>query len=142
MPTADRIENKKLVIDASVALKWFAQETGTPEARVILQKIFWGLIEVSVPNLFVYEVTNSLWKSKKFNTDDISDAVETIYNSPIELFALDKLLALAAVRFMSDYNLTFYDASYVALAQILQAPLLTADLKHHKKIKEIEVLEL
>jgi predicted nucleic acid-binding protein len=69
-------------------------------------------------------------------------AIETIYNSPVQLFPLDKLLAGASVEMMAEYNITFYDASYAALAYIKQIPLLTADVKGHKKIKEIEIIEL
>jgi len=142
MPTDIAIKYSKIVIDASVAIKWFCQEDGTRESEDLLSRAFKGQIELCAPELLVYEIANALWKGKKFPRTQIELAIETIYNSPIQLFPLDKLLAGVSVEMMAKYNITFYDASYAALAYIKQVPLLTADVKGHKKIEEIKIIEL
>lgn len=43
---------------------------------------------------------------------------------------------------MVIYDLTFYDASYCALASYLDLPLLMTNLKDQARIKEIKVIDL
>ena len=108
----------------------------------LLSQAFKGSLEICAPVLLLYEIANALWKGKKFSLAKISRALETFFNSPVQLFRIDKHLAISAAKFMAHYDITFYDSMYAALADSLQIPLLTADLKGHKKIKEIEIMEL
>jgi predicted nucleic acid-binding protein len=48
-----------LVVDASVAFKWFAQEDGTDRALALLER---GE-PIVAPDLIVAEVCNAAWKS-------------------------------------------------------------------------------
>lgn len=132
----------KLVIDASVAVKWFAFEPDTPQARVIFQSILERKIIGLAPDLLFYEVANSLWKSKKSNAELIAGSLDTLTDCGIQFQDLEQVVYKTAINFMISYNLTFYDSVYAALAKLLDAPLLTANSKDHKKIKEIEVVEL
>jgi len=132
---------QKCVLDASVAVKWFSQEEGTARAEEFLSRAFSGSMEIYAPDLLVYEIANALFKGKRLNQEKISAALEMVYNSPLQLFPPDKLMVVAGVRFMVKYNLTFYDASYAALAHVLQVPLVSANAKDHKKVPEIEILE-
>jgi predicted nucleic acid-binding protein len=133
---------KKYVIDASVAVKWFSIEDGTEKARKVLSQAYEGKAELYAPDILVYEVANALWKGKKYPKEDVQDALETIYDSPMQLLAPDKLLAFSSIQFMANYNLSFYDAVYAGLASILQIPLLTANPKDHARVKEIEQVKL
>jgi len=133
---------KKYIIDASVAVKWFSIEAGTKKAREVLSQAYKGETELYAPDILVYEVANALWKGKKYPKEDIQDALETIYNSPMQLLAPDKLLAFSSIKFMANYNLTFYDAVYAGLANVLRIPLLTANPKDHARVKEIEQIQL
>ena len=47
-----------LVVDASVGLKWYADEVHAAVARLLLN----GKEELSVPHLFFTEIGNALWK--------------------------------------------------------------------------------
>ena len=58
------------------------------------------------------------------------------------LIELDKNLTVVAVNFMTNHRMSFYDASYAALAQMLKISLITADAKHFGKLKEIKVFGL
>lgn len=142
MPIEKIIKKKKYVVDASVAVKWFCEEAGFKEAEAILAEVFAGSVEMYAPDLLVYEIANALFKGKQFESERVQAALETIYNSPIQLLTPDKLLSVSATRFMTNYNITFYDAVYAGLAHVLQVPLLTANPKDHKKIKEIEQVQL
>lgn len=132
----------KLVVDASVAVKWFAFEPDTPKARAVLQSILERETIVYAPDLFFYEVANSLWKSKKSAAELIVGSLDTLADCGIQFQDLEEDVYKTAINLMIAYDLTFYDSVYAALAQLLQAPLLTANPKDHKKIKEIKVIEL
>ncbi len=138
----DNDTKRKLVVDASIAVKWFAEEENTSKAEVILNHILNNKILAFAPELLFYEVGNSLWKSKRFEKERIAASLNSLFDSRIQFQPINAMLSEITIDLMVKYDLTFYDATYGALAQLLQAPLLTANPKDHKKIKEIEVLEL
>ena len=134
--------NANFVIDASVAVKWFSQEAHRLKAIKILKKLEHDQYHLIAPELLLYEVTNALWKGKRLNSEDIKSVVNDILNMGIEYYQLDKFLSFQAIDFMIKYDLTFYDAVYGALAFSVNIPLISANPKHHKKIKEIKVIDI
>jgi predicted nucleic acid-binding protein len=72
----------------------------------------------------------------------LAASLEILWNCGVRFERLNMPLAQTAIGFMAQYDISFYDAIYAALAYTLQVPLLTYDAKGHKKIKEIEVMEL
>lgn len=132
----------KFVVDASVVVKWFAHEDRTVEARLVLNRIIDADVLVYAPELLFYEVANALWKGKRLDKKALMASLETLSDCGIKFEQLNMPLTQTTIDFMVQYDLTFYDAIYVALANTLQIPLLTEDAKGHKKIKEIEILEL
>ncbi len=140
--TEEDIRRSKCIVDASVAVKWFSEEKDTAKAQLLLDQTFRGIVKITIPDLLIYEVSNALWKSKKAPMFEIAKAITTIYTAPIEIMTLNRQLAISAARYMTIYDLTYYDAVYAALAEDKKLPLLTADIKDFKKIKEIEVLAL
>src|SRR3989344_5012660 len=131
---------KKIVIDASIAVKWFAEEKDSPQAREVFEKIHKGQILALVPDLIYYEVINALWKSKKQDRPRISRALEELFTSPLEITVLDSNIAEISVEYMLKYNLTFYYAVYVGLSKFFNASLLSANPKDHDKVEEIKVI--
>lgn len=136
------IRRKKYIVDASVVIKWYSEEKDTIKAEDILFNLKKGIIQVFAPSLLVYEVGNALYKGKKFKEERVLIAIETLFDSGIEFFPIDEVLAISTTHFMIRYNITFYDAAYVALASVLNIPLMSADEKDHKKIKEITAIAL
>ncbi len=127
------------VIDASVAVKWFSEEDGSELARKILQKAQAQEIKLLAPDLLLYEVGNALWKGKRVKGTDVEEALSVLQNSSLEFFSLDANLIKSSCTFIERYDLTFYDASYVALAYEWDVSLISANPKDHKKIKEIKI---
>jgi predicted nucleic acid-binding protein len=142
MKTGTDIESSKFVIDASVGVKWFSEEDDTLEAQLLLSKAIEGDVLLYAPHLFLHEVANALWKGKHLDKKTIISSLEIIWESPIKFEELSMPLTHTAVGLMTQYDLSFYDATYAALAYLLQIPLISADTKGHKKIKEIEILDL
>ena len=132
----------KAVVDASVAVKWFSPEIHALEAERFLEAAHKGLLTLYAPSLLLYELGNALGKGKRFSGENIVIALGVLFNSPIEFVPPTTVLMQAAVRMMTTYHLTFYDATYGALAYSLGVPLITADPKDQGKIKEIRVVNL
>lgn len=136
------IRRKKYVVDASVVIKWYSEEKDSIKAEGMLFDLKKGIIQVFAPSLLIYEVGNALYKGKKFEEERVLLAMETLFDSGIEFFPIDEALAISTAHFMVRHNITFYDAAYVALASVLNIPLISADEKGHKKIKEITAIAL
>lgn len=130
--------NTGIIIDSSVALKWFfPKEEYDNEALTIKKDFTEKKIIISVPILFFYEVGNVLKSSIKSSGAGSGKTkrvyakftyAEFIVHSSKELFkdAFEKAAKL---------DITFYDASYVVLAEYLQIPFYTADEKLLQRAK-------
>jgi len=91
-------------------------------------------------DLAIYEACNSLWKlSTLLNSISIEDAVDianTIKDltvrGVIKLIKFTKLDFSNTLKIANKEGLTFYDASYIAVAESLEAILVTEDEKLKK----------
>lgn len=133
---------QQYVIDASVAVKWFCEESGRQKALEISRRAKLGDIALYAPDLLLYEVGNVLWKGKKFNAEEIQRALLALRKTNVEFFALEGNIIEFAALFTTKYDITFYDASYAALAYKFGIPLITENSKDQGKIKEVKVKSL
>jgi len=114
----------RLVVDASVALKWFVQEAGSDLAERIAAEH-----ELIAPELIVAEVHNALWRIERLGRLGAEDATEATGSFPRyfdRLFALTPLAPLAA-RIARAIDHPVYDCFYIALAEIDGSSMVTAD---------------
>lgn len=125
------------VIDASIAVKWFSVEESSELARDLFVRSEQGMVTLHAPDLLLSEVGNALWKGKRFDAKRIDAALRILLDSRVQYAGAHRAVFSSAVRFMTMYDLTFYDALYGGLAHMLQIPLVTANPKDHRKIKEI-----
>ena len=142
MKIGKTIKYPRLVVDASVVVKWFVKEDGTAKALELLDGILSGDVVIYAPELLLYEVGNVLFKGKNFSEIQIAEGLELVDSCGLRLEQLSVPLMEMAADFMAQYKITFYDAAYVALAYSMHIPLVSCDVKGHKKIKEVEVVEL
>lgn len=121
-----------LVLDASVAAKWFlpgAGETLTDEALQLLDRYTTGQLRFIVPNLFWSEFANILWKAvrqgrwSRVSADTAITAMVERHLPTIPSIGLLK----EAFAIATAFGRTVYDSIYVALAVISKAQLVTAD---------------
>ena len=115
-----------VVVDASVAIKWFLPEIHAEAARGVLAK----RRELLAPDLIWAEVGNALWKQvhrAQLIPETARGILQDFERFPLRTFPAKTLLEPAwelAVRF----RLTIYDSLYVALAVGRRCSLVTADL--------------
>ena len=122
-----------LVLDASVAAKWFvlAGEPLKSEALDLLAHSLDGQIEFIIPDLFWAELGNVLCKAVRQGRSTTRDAEESLRRAKkMELSAVSSAeLVEEAFDIARQYHRSFYDSIYVALAVSRQATLVTADEK-------------
>jgi len=117
-----------LVCDASVVVKWFDArcESEVAEARRILNAHRAGALRARVLDLTYYEFGNAL-THKGWQRRDVTaqlDDLELVCGEGLPLTPGARALAAA---YAVELELTFYDAAYAAVAQLLDAPLVSAD---------------
>ena len=114
----------RLVIDASVALKWFVAEEGTDAAEAVAARH-----ELTAPELVVAEVCNGLWKIERLGRlppEDAAEAVASVAGYFDRLFMITPLAPRAAA-IARELGHPVYDCFYLALAEAQDVPLVTAD---------------
>ena len=119
----------RFVIDASVATKWLLPEVDSPSALAVLDAAQTGRIELIAPALLGLEFGHVLGKELRRGRCDIATA-ERLWSAfrglPITLVSAhslqDRAFLLAVTR-----RITIYDALYVAVAEMENLRLITAD---------------
>lgn len=134
----------KIILDSSVILKWFYKEDEKhlAQAELTLKHILEGKTILLVPELVKYEVLNVLLTSKKLPYLHAKDALDLFFKLPISFAVLDLQLASNTYKIALEAGITYYDASFVALARQENAVLVTDNPKHQAKIKEVKVVPL
>lgn len=119
------------MIDASVAFKWLvpdSAEEDVPAAKALLLDHMEGRAKIAIPHLLYYEVGSILLFGR--SRPPIEEAVEALtdlFSIPLEVVPPVLVGAHAALQLASRLGLSYYDASYVALAEALDCSLITAD---------------
>ena len=118
------------IIDASVLLRaFFPDEEGHPAALALLRAHVLGEEELHAPTLLAYEITNALVQGvrrERISPDTAQEILATFegLGIPLHPAPLSRTLELAR-----RFSRSAYDAAYLALAEAMDAPLITADLR-------------
>lgn len=119
----------RLVVDASVAIKWFVPEPLSPEARRILDDYQAGSLTLLAPDLINAEVGNIVWKKQAFQGLDAGDArmvIDEFCKLVIVLTPTGDLLA-DAYGLAVMHRRSVYDSLYLALTIREGCQFITAD---------------
>lgn len=117
-----------LVVDSSVAVKWFLSE-GEPHierAWALLESHLAERVCLAAPDHLRLEVLNAL-RHRGLNADRIRRAAGALDGFCLAWHRLDAQLVAAAADIAARHGLTLYDAAFAALAIRLDAELVTAD---------------
>lgn len=122
-----------LVVDASVAVKWFALEAESGLAKQVLRS---GLTLLA-PRLIVTEVANALARKAVAKLVDSRDARDDIAMLPTFLTALLDVDDLVAPAFQNacDYVHPIYDFIYLEAARRWETRVVTADGRFAAKVR-------
>lgn len=135
---------QNIVVDSSVIVKWLNKqdEKYTKEAKSILNDAREEKIKLSAPELAKYEVSNTLLIGKKLSISQMDEALDLFYSLPIHFFPDSQEQSLVTANIVNESRITYYDASFVSLADSLDATLVTDNVKHQAKAKGVKVIAL
>ncbi len=117
----------RLVIDASVAVKWLVEEEGSDAAARLLA----GDDDLHAPHLMVSEVANALWRkarSGEIERSQVGASMAVVSEMPVR-WSADEEVGADAVRLALALDRPVYDCVYLALAHRIGAQLVTADIR-------------
>ena len=129
-----------LVIDASVAVKWFVREEGRDAALEILASLLKDPRKYAAPELFFFEVMHVFHRL-------IPDPSEEQKNLLLGLtsFGLERVFMTPelgeTIREFQSLGLSGYDGAYAAVAKHAKGKWLTFDEEAHAKISSLGVSE-
>ena len=117
----------KLIVDASVAVKWLFTEEGTVVSRQILAH----RIVLYAPDFILTEVANVIWKkARRKEITHVQPYLEELARLPDVVVlcpSVDLVAHASAIALEIDHPV--YDCLYLACAEVGGAPLITADGK-------------
>ena len=123
----------RLVVDASVVVKWLVQEEESESADRLLQ----GDHELHTPRLLASEVANALWRKVRMGEIAHGDAgmlTAAVAEMPLHWFD-DEQICADSVRLALELDRPVYDCVYLALGYRIGATLVTADTRFANAVK-------
>ena len=126
----------RLVVDASVAVKWLVEEEGSKSAKRLLD----GDYDLHAPRLIVSEVANALWRKVRLGEIERGEAgvlAAAVPGMPLR-WSDDEHVCADAVRIALTLERPVYDCVYLALGHRLGATLVTADARFANAVAATE----
>jgi predicted nucleic acid-binding protein len=130
-----------LILDTSVLAKWFKQEDGTEKALDLREAFFNGEVDIAVPDLVFYELSNVMRYDDSFTVEMINQSIKSLREMDFQIVApysefMDKIVENA-----TELELTVYDSAFYTLAEITEGKLVTADEEIQEKTDGTVLLE-
>ena len=130
-----------IVIDASLAVKWFLEEPDSDAARKVLAD---NLGHISVPDLFVVEVTAALVRNVNIQNlthmvmrEHIADFAALLAGNELHQVRSTPRQVANATNLAIDLGHPLKDCIYLALAMELGCELVTCDARFAAKAKGV-----
>lgn len=115
-----------MLVDASVALKWFLDEDDSDRARRLI-----GSNELVALDLVLAETANALWKALRRGVIDqevYRAALATLPTPFARIHSIEPLIEQAG-SIAAEFDHPVYDCIYLAATLLLDETLVTADLR-------------
>ncbi|MBI2119182.1 MAG: type II toxin-antitoxin system VapC family toxin [Elusimicrobia bacterium] len=124
-----------IILDASAWLAVLLKEEESNQIEYLL-----GEHSLLAPELIYYEAANGILFAKRgertaFKSVPLEELLNFIFEFPIRTIQKDVWWE-KSVEIAQNYDLTFYDSTYLACAKALDLPLLTLDKKISQVLKK------
>ena len=126
----------RLVVDASVAVKWLIAEDDSDIAREMAAR---GE-DLHAPRLMASEIANALWRKARLGEierGDVGAMLASVPGMPVR-WGDDEVGCADAARLALALDRPVYDCVYLALAHRIGAIVVTADLRFVKALEPTE----
>ena len=120
---------RELVLDTSVAVKFYLPEEGREEVLVLLAAVGEGEAKLLAPSTVQPELFNALWQQhrrEKLSREEAGEHWGDFSVTSIDLYAPEDLMPRAA-QIALDTGVIIYDALFLALAEDAESVMVTAD---------------
>jgi predicted nucleic acid-binding protein len=126
-----------VVVDASVAIKWFVPESLSNEA----ERLLGGGEALFAPDFLLIEFGNIIWKKVRLGElarDDGDVALAALRNGPVGLVGTTPFVE-RALHLAHEIEHPLYDCLYLATAEAIAARLATADRRFYDRCSRSSV---
>lgn len=131
-----------IVLDASVAVKWYCEEIDTDVALEIQEKYLSGELKICFPDLVLLELANAIRYKENSGLEDVKNVLENFAKLRFSIITPTIRLVEEAARISFDFNVTVYDGIYIALARELKTEFVTADEKLYRQMEQFPFVKL
>lgn len=118
---------ERVVLDASAALPLLVEETTSREVKARLRAWREADTALWVPAHFWLETSNALLVRRRRAGHGVIAGLRELDELELQTAEVDRPQLLVALDLAERHGLTAYDAAYLALAEILDASLFSAD---------------
>ena len=130
-------ELRQVVLDTSVVIKWVRSGEEDREQALQLRKNYLeGELAIAIPDLLLYELANVL----RFKPSAVKENVRKVVNSFLDLglavIEPSPVVLHEAIELSFEYDVTFYDALFLAIAENLRYDFVTADQALYRQISQ------
>jgi predicted nucleic acid-binding protein len=140
---------RQIVLDTSVIVKWFSNESNSDKAVLLLQLIADEKISLVIPDICLAEIANALRYNNDFTQAKTQKAIKYFLQLNPAIEPINTIINNAIIKAYKN-DLAIYDASFIALAEVKDILIITSDYKHHKKeisknliwLKELDMEEI
>jgi predicted nucleic acid-binding protein len=116
------------LLDTSVAVKWFVAEEDSGKALDLQQAHLRDDLQLHASDILLLESANAL-RYAGLSEGRILQDLETFSALGVEIIPFSIDVLNSAVSLSLEHDLAVYDAYFLALAQAMEIPLITADRK-------------
>ena len=117
------------LLDTSVVVKWFILEEDSEKAANLRQAHGWDELVLHAPDILLMELANALRYSPLVSAEEIPQALRLFSDLEIFIVPFDLRVLISSTSLSHEHDLAVNDAYFLALAQAMEIPLITADRK-------------
>lgn len=118
---------KYIVLDTSVVLKWYLDETGSISSRNWRKQIKYGKTLGVIPEYLLFELSNVLLTKYKISLENVKLILSDINNLGLYTIKFSDLSLSLILSIADKYQIAIYDAIFIESAIMANCKLLTAD---------------
>jgi len=131
---------EKKVVDASVLAKCFLKEPDSEKALQLVEDHINGKHLMIVPELIFFEVLNAVKYKLKLDPVKLAETGHKLADLQLHVERVNNFLLAKIGELASRYNITVYDAAYIAVAELHNTSVITADEKWSRKGIQVNTL--
>lgn len=132
---------RKVVVDASICLKWVFEEEDSEKARNLLTLSEKGSILLLAPEIWEYEIVNGFASAilkNKLSYTKSRRLLRMVLKASPQVISTHELL-LESLENCHKYRISAYDSAYITLAAKNRIILVSADEKLVQKVNDPNV---